>query len=213
MPASSPGPHLMLFDLYAGGHHGQYVQQLAQYWLAADRGGRLDIVVPRYFLDRHPAVPALVAENAGCGLRVVPVEEEVHVHRPRRAHLLRADLEHGRLLRLYLDRVRPDHCLLMYFDHVQLSLALDLRLEYVVALSGIYFRPSFHYRELGGYRPTVKERLTSLRKRVLLAAAMRNRHLRHLFSLDPYAVETIEKLGRGRTKVIRVLCPFYWRLT
>ena len=186
--------HLMLFDLYAGGHHGQYLQQLVTYW--GERGGlgRLDVVVPPEAIDAHPELEATIDRYAGAGVRLVLIDEPVHVSAQGPFGLIRADLEHGRLLRRYVDELRPDHVLLMYFDHTQLSLTFDLRFDFRVRFSGIYFRPSFHYGDLGGPSLDWKGRLTALRKMALLWGALRNPHFEILFSLDPFAVPYVERL-------------------
>jgi glycosyltransferase involved in cell wall biosynthesis len=187
--------HLMLFDLYAGGHHGQYLQQLVRYW--GERGGlgRLDVVVPPAAIEAHPELKATIDRYAATGVRLVLIDEPVHLDPRGPLGLVRTDREHGRLLRRYVERLRPDHVLLMYFDHVQLSLAFDLTFGFRVRFSGIYFRPSFHYGALGGPPSDWKERLDGLRKLVQLWGAIRNPHFDILFSLDPFAVSRIRRLA------------------
>jgi glycosyltransferase involved in cell wall biosynthesis len=118
--------------------------------------------------------------------------------------LMRTDIAHGRRLRRAIDEVQPNHCVIMYFDHVQLSLALDLRFDEPVTLSGIYFRPTFHYALLEDGPRALTEKITSLRKSLLLRAALRNPHVTHLFSLDPYAAEYV---GRWSTRVQALAIP------
>ena len=183
MPAHS----IMLFDLLSGGHHGQYVRQLVEFWGRSEYRGRVDVVVPNVFLERHTDVQR--SAEAYSNVRIVPIDEPV-VFDAR--YLLQSSRMHGRLLRKYLVLLRPDHCLLMYFDHVQLALALGLRFQYSVKISGIYFRPSFHYGSFDRPHPRPKDRLQAVRKRVLLWAALRNPHFRFLFCLDPYVVPFVQ---------------------
>ncbi len=191
-----PTPHLMLFDLYTGGHHGQYIRQLVEYWGANDLPGRLDVVVPAPFLKRHPDVQQAAEAHAEAGVRCVPITEPVVLRSEGARALVHNDREHGRLLRKYVGQLRPSHCVCMYFDHIQLSLALDLRFSFPLQLSGIYFRPSFHYRTFSASTGEVKDRLKQLRKRLLLSAALRNRHFTHLFCLDPYVVPYVKARHR-----------------
>lgn len=184
----------MLFDLYTGGHHGQYVRQMVDYWGLHHLPGRLSIVVPARFLDVHADVQQATQRLAN--VQVVAIEESLELPPQGRFALVRTDRAHGRLVRRYVERLRPDHCVLMYVDHVQLSLALDLTFPFAVGLSGIYFRPSFHYDAFSSTPPGWKHRLTSFRKRVVLAAALRNRHFTHLFCLDPYVVPHVNALRR-----------------
>jgi glycosyltransferase involved in cell wall biosynthesis len=82
----------------------------------------------------------------------------------------------------------------MYFDHAQLSVAFGLRFDHPVTLSGIYFRPSFHYADFEARKLSLAERVQRIRKRQTLALALRNPHLTHLFCLDPYIVPYVEAL-------------------
>ncbi len=196
-PRSTPfeGPHLMLFDLYAGGHHGHHIEQIIKYWARHKPPGRLSIVVPVSFLEKYPALPALVEAAETERIALVPIRERVRIDPPGPFRLVRNDREHGRLLRKYVRTLRPDHCLLMYFDHVQLSLAFDLRFDFPVRFSGIYFRPTFHYHILGGASPDLKEKVRGFRKKVVLTAALRNPHFLNLFCFDPFVVPHVRKLA------------------
>lgn len=185
------GPHLMLFDLYEGGHHSQYIEQLVEFWLNSGVRGRLSVVIPAQWADRWVSLSKLIDQNKEGGVEIVPIKEPVSVDATRRFKLLRNDIEHARLLRKYIELLRPDHCILMYFDHVQLSLAFGLRFKLPVNISGIYFRPTFHYGDLVHTRLTWKERIHAFRKRLVLAASLRNRHVKVLYCLDPYVVPRI----------------------
>ena len=189
------GPHLMLFDLYAGGHHGHHIEQMVKYWTRHAPPGRLSVVVPGSFLEKHPALPVLVEAADTERIALVPIRERVRIDPPGPFRLLRNDREHGRMLRRYVRMLRPDHCLLMYFDHVQLSLAFDLRFGFPVRFSGIYFRPTFHYHTLGGAAPDPKEKVRGFRKKVVLAAALRNPHFLNLFCFDPFVVPHVRQLA------------------
>jgi glycosyltransferase involved in cell wall biosynthesis len=53
-------------------------------------------------------------------------------------------------------------------------------------VSGILFRPSVHYADLGDDRRKLMECLRDVRKTALYRLALRNRSVRHVLSLDPY---------------------------
>lgn len=178
--------HLMLFDLLSGGHHAQYIGQLAERWAARKDAGRLDIVAPEGLADKHARLHDIVRTHPE--VRFVPIREPLGLAEGSVPTQLRNVLRHGRLLRRFVEQIRPDHCLLMYFDQVQLPLALGLRFGFPVGLSGIYFRPSFHYAAISGTAPTLRDRAMGTRKRTLLVRALRNPHLSHLFCLDPLVV-------------------------
>ncbi len=177
-------PHIMLFDLYAGGHHGQYVRQLVEHWGTHRFRGRLTVTAPAAFFDRHGDV--VDAAHAVQGVELVHISETVDTQ----GHLSSA-LAHGRLLKRYVETIKPSHAVCMYFDQVQLALALGLRFSYPVQLSGIYFRPTFHYEPSGPHK--LRDRVVQLRKRLLLHSALRNPHFRALFCLDPFVVPHVDK--------------------
>jgi len=190
-----PAPHIVLFDLYTEGHHLQYLLQLAGYWVRHGLAGRLSLVVPEAFLTAHPELPAFVKQHAGAGIALAPIHAPVDVQTPRRFGLIRNNLEHGRLLQACVARLEPDHAVLMYFDHVQFALARGLRLPYPTQLSGIYFRPSFHFKAFETQPPPLKERLKRIQKATLLRAALRHPRFQTLFCLDPYVVPYVKGWG------------------
>lgn len=184
---------IMLFDLYSKGHHLQYLQQLASYWVQRRHPGHLDLVVPSYFVESHPSlVDFIAAHQAESNIHLVVIDEPVFAETPRRFQLFRNDREHGRLLKKYVTKLKPDHCVLMFFDHVQLSLARNLQFDFPVQFSGIYFRPSFHYKHFAQDYSGIKEHVKRLRKQILLKRALRNPHFSDLFCLDPYVIPHIE---------------------
>lgn len=194
--------HLMLFDLYAGGHHGHHLEEMARYWAAHRLPGRLSIVVPPVMLEKHARLREVAAETEAAGVRLVVIDEPLQLKTTGGVgfrDLLRNDREHGRLLRRYVERLRPDHCLLMFFDHTQVSLATSLRFDFPVRFSGIYFRPTFHYPALSGRTPSWKERVLAWRKKLILGRAVRNPHFDALFCFDPFVVPDAQALHAGFT--------------
>ncbi len=187
---------VLLFDLYSTGHHLQYLSQLASFWVRNELKGQLDIVVPSYFVNAHPAFVTVVQQHrAKARINLISIEEQVFVEDTRRFRLIRSDLEFGRLLTTYIEKLRPDYCVIMYLDNVQLSLAMGLRFDFPVQLSGIYFRPSFHYKRFSHDQSGVIEKIKRLRKRLVLSAALRNPHFTDLFCLDPFVVPYIKSTG------------------
>ena len=176
--------HVVLFDLYAGGHHGQYIRQLVEYWGEHTPGHRLTVLAPSPFFALHTDVAQAAARYAHTGVSCTPLSEPVHTR-----GLVHSAWRHAQILRQYVRRLRPTHVVCMYFDHVQLALALGLRFASPIHVSGIYFRPTFHYEPVSGHG--LRDRLTRTRKRILLHAALRNPHVKTLFCLDPYVIPRV----------------------
>jgi glycosyltransferase involved in cell wall biosynthesis len=183
------GPDLLLFDLYTGGHHRQYLELIARRWADDPGRGTLAVAAPAAFFETHHEFEEWI--------RLQPTVEAIRLDLPRPlregdlslSDVLSNDAVHGRLLREVVGTYRPRHTLAMYFDHVQASLARGIRLD--TRLSGIYFRPSFHYRTVSGRREYGL--LSRARKRALLALAVRHRSIHHIFCLDPHAAEAVGK--------------------
>lgn len=193
---------LLLFDLYSTGHHPRYLDHLVRGWRAEDLAGRLEVAVPEAFARAHPAL-AEEWEHGGGGVSVTWLEG-IPERRPGSplglvAHDLRV---HGPQLRLAVERLRPSHCLHLYVDHAQLSLATRLRFGRPLVLAGLYFRPAVGDAAAPGLGPRVRR----LRKEAVLRLAARNPHLETLFCLDPSAVAALDRL-LPRVRVVAVPDP------
>ena len=182
---------LLVFEPYAGGHQGLYLDALVTYYREQRIGHPLDLVVTRAFGERHPATWAHLQEAEGVTTHVVD-------DAPAGASLLSLDARNGEVFERFITQLRPAHALSMYVDHLQVSLGRGLRFDFPTRISGVYFRPSFHYGALGGPSAGLKDRVMALRKRAVLRWARRNPHLDTLFSLDPFAAQSINRMaGHG----------------
>lgn len=175
-------PHTVLFDLNAGGHHGQYVKQITQYWCSNAFQGHLSIIVTASLLEKHPDLVEVVKQCDRADIRKLP-------ECPPCRNLTQTARMQGRLLKNSLNELQPTHCLLLDFDLFQLPFAFGLRFKYPVSISGIYFRPFLRLGDLVKLRSDLRDFVRHIRKRIILAASLRNPHLTHLFSLDPYFAE------------------------
>lgn len=198
-------PRLLLFDLYHRGHHGQHIRVLLDYWAQHDLTGQLDIVVSGALCERAPDL--VEAARIAPSVTLHPIDDIGLKEKTGRLAVLQNDRRIGHLLRRAVLRHQPDHCMLMYFDHLQFSLATGLRFGFPVRFSGTYFRPSFYYHRRANTPATPRTVLDDFQKRTLLRLALRNPHVDTLFTLDPYAVAPIEALGT-HARVVHLPEPF-----
>lgn len=204
MPSS---PRVLLFDLYHQGHHSPYFRAVLAHWLRLDPPGALDLVVSHEMVERVPELAEAARNHPRVSLHPIEIPGGLRAKTGSRA-VLANDLRIGPHLRDAIQRHRPDHVLAMYLDHLQASLATGLRFRHPVRLSGIYFRPAFHYREMGRGTGTPRARLDDMTKRALLRRALANPHVDTVFTLDPYAVGPVQALAPEHVRVVHVPEPF-----
>jgi glycosyltransferase involved in cell wall biosynthesis len=199
-PSQSPSPHqprkLMLFDLYEEGHHPGYILHLIRYWLQQEFTGQLDVVVTPRFIAKHTDVVA-AANSEQSNVRLVGVtDEEAKVLAPRISPYNRAvrSLQEWRLLNKYAALVGCTDCLMMYFDSFQTALLLGKKAP--CNLSGIYFRPTFHYPEFTHYSSTLKDKVQVVREHAVLPRVLNHPSLKTLFCLDRFALNPLLRVSK-----------------
>ncbi len=188
--------HLLLFEPNIGGHHGLFIHHLVDYWCTHALEGKLDLLVSEDFLSKHQTLSNRLKAPDATAIQIYTFTHQKQQKQKKNAGLIAHDLQIGKILKQHLEIIQPSHCLLMYFDHLQLSLGSRLRFNFPIQLSGIYFRPSFHYPDLMEKAAGWKEKLNHLRMSAQLRLALSNPHFQTLFCLDPFVVPYIEQFRR-----------------
>ena len=194
--------HLVIFEPNAGGHHGLFVQHLIRYWGSEKLSGVLEVLVTERFLEIHEHISTLIASYKDSDIRITRIDQLPPIKGGGMRALLQHDFRQGKLLKQQLNRIRPSHALLMYFDHLQISLGTTLRTIPDTHIAGIYFRPSFHYpilKKESAPRPVMTRQI---RKRLQLKLALSNPRVQTLFSLDPYVVPHLNTMTRHAKAVV-----------
>jgi glycosyltransferase involved in cell wall biosynthesis len=199
--------NVMLFDLSIEGHHPAYIQHLIQYWCDCQVSGCLHIVVSPKFLERHADVVSLAANYPQSKVNFVAISPtaaaSLKSNKSGVSRTIRAFQEWD-LLCHYASSLQATHCLAMYFDTCMLPLAVGKKPP--CPISGIYFKPTFHYDRFDRFTPSWKYRLQQVRERQILSANLQKPQLQTLFCLDPLVVKYIESV-RGAFKAIPVPDP------
>jgi glycosyltransferase involved in cell wall biosynthesis len=204
--ALSSSPHrILLFDLSVHGHHPAYVQHLIHHWQTQTLSGSLDsgtlnsaelaIVVSPKFLDYHADVVKKAAQKTPNTISFLAITPEADAAlKPRKSGWSRMQraFQEWHILCDYARELKATQCLVMYFDTYQLPLAIGEKPPCPV--SGIYFKPTFHYSNFCASSPTWKERLQHWREQRLLVQVVQQPALKTLFCLDPFVVEPIDRL-------------------
>lgn len=185
-------PRLLLFDLVADGHHPSYILYLAQHWCEHKCKGQLDIVVSPEFIRRHTHIINTVKEYQRSNIRFVVTEpeEELGKRKPGFSGAVH-DFKEWQLFCKYARLCRSDHALLLYFDTAQLPFIFGQKPPCQV--SGIYFRPTFHYSSFGHFSPNLKDRFQILRERFNLSQTIDRAYMGKLFCLDPFVSSYINQ--------------------
>lgn len=178
--------NLMLFDLAVGGHHSTYIRHLIEYWRNEKIKNRLFVVVSPEFFEKYSDIVKLAQYPTE--FVKISKEESLKLSGAKK-NIRRAFLE-WKFYCKYAETLKIDHSLLMYVDHFQLPILLGEQSP--CRFSGIYFRPSFHYKQFDGHTQTLKDVWRGWRQKILLFLAIRNYKLTALLSLDPYAVPHIK---------------------
>ncbi len=199
---------LMLFDLLVGGHHGSYIQHLVEYWLKQNRPAKLYIVVSPQFFTRHADVVELINQNESNNIDIIAIapEEEAALNSPQSKlkRVFRAFREWNLLCR-YAKLLKATHCSIMYFDTLWLPLVLGKKSP--CPFSGIYFRPTLHYRNFANYSANRQEKMLQWREKVTLTRLLRHSQLHTLFCIDPFAPKYIEEVFSSHVQLLSIADP------
>lgn len=183
---------LMLFDLALGGHHGNYICYLVDYWCEHNLPGYLDIVVVPKFKLFHADVVETIAHYRHPKIKLIEIEKsEVAALNSRASATSRIarNLQEWELYCRYALLRRATHSLLMYLDTSEIPLTIGRSSP--CPFSGIYFRPTFHYGNFTNYQPLWKERLQQIRERFTLSRILAHPQSSNIFCLDPFAVQDL----------------------
>lgn len=185
--------NLLVFELAVYGHHSTYIRYLTRDWLQR-RSGQLSIVVSPQFLKEHAdLVHSTLKATDRINFIAISADEESQLVQPTsfKTRTQRA-FQQWDLICQYARSLKVDHCLILSLDFYQIPIALGQKAPCLI--SGIYFKPTLHYRNFAHYQPSWKERLQQWRESWTSTKMLRNPKLHKVFCLDPFAIETLNQL-------------------
>lgn len=182
---------ILVLEPDAEGHSLEWLEHLARHRAP---GTELAIVAA-------PALCRTLQESLGRAdaVRILPLtprEANLCLARP----LTLAAFARWWVMRRYLRQTGACHGFFLTIDLEALPLALGLGFG-GPGVSGILFRPSVHYGELGPYRPRFGERLRDWRKDLFYRLMLGNPALTRVLSLDPFFPEHARLHYRHGAKV------------
>ena len=196
---------ILVFAPWSYGHHPVYLKYLIEYWKKNKPEGSLSIVTLPSFLRNHPDVIKLTLDINHQGIQFIPMtEQEEKIIETQRSGLLRA-VNQYRLIKKYSRKLNADHILALYFDSCLLPFAFRVNLP--CPISGIYFRPTFHYKDLGSPSQGWLSNLMEKRQIIVLKRAMNHPNFHSLFCLDPFAIDPINHLVKSQKYRTAIYLP------
>lgn len=190
---------VLIFAPWCYGHHPTYIEHLLHYWRQSSHLGHLELLVMPEFLRQHQDVAAIATDQAAISIHLTTMTEAEQAKLyATTSGWARAIVQH-QLIGSYAQKLKATHALILYFDSCQLPLVLGLPLPCDV--SGIYFRPTFHYNQLAGVTSTVKEQLQQWRERLFLRQVLHHPQFKTLFCLDPFVVDVINRSHREQKAI------------
>jgi glycosyltransferase involved in cell wall biosynthesis len=204
---NSAGPRkVLVFEPDADGHSLEWLEHLIVF--AAERANlSLAVLVPQpLFESLKRAVPL----NALGRIRILALTPRERARCTMKPFTLAA-LARWWTMRRYLKQTGADQGFFLCLDFLALPLAFGLGAG-GKGLSGILFRPSVHYGDIGPYAPSRGERLRDLRKTILYRAMLRNPALERVLSLDPFFPVHARAHYRGGEKVAALPDPAHPRI-
>lgn len=185
-------PCILIFDLETGGHHPSYIRHLVNYYCDKNLPINLEIVVSPKFIDEHADVVEIPINKNKSQVRFISITLEEYTHLLNAGSLLQKIFREWKLYCQYARVLQATHCLLMYLDTLQLPIALGENSP--CPFSGIYFRPTFHYKDFNDYTFSVQDIFRGWRQKLLLYKLLNNPQFHCLFCLDNLATKYIKKL-------------------
>lgn len=186
---------IILFDLKSTGHHANYVCHFINQYVIQEIEAELIILVSSEFMKKHIEVASLPTKHNISTVSFIAIspEEEAELRKPRPllGKLIR-NFQEWNLMCKYSKSLNATHSLIMYLDTCEFPVLVGLTPP--CKFSGIYFRPSFHYKSFSSHRSSALDWVQQWRDHLFLFSLFRNSNLENLFCLDSLAVESIKKL-------------------
>jgi glycosyltransferase involved in cell wall biosynthesis len=197
---------ILVFEPDAEGHSLEWLEHLVGY--AAERADlSLAVLVPQPLFEPLKRAVPLTALGRIRILALTSRERARCIMKP----FTLAALARWWTMRRYLKQTGADQGFFLGLDFLALPLAFGLGAA-GKGLSGILFRPSVHYADIGPYTPSRGERLRDLRKTILYRAMLRNPALERVLSLDPFFPVHARAHYRGGGKVAALPDPAHPRI-
>lgn len=187
---------VLVFDLESVGHHSIYIKHLLNFYSKTQPPFKLILVVsPEFILKHHEMVNKFDAV-----VQIVSISQAELLSVKDAKLLSIRTIRTWSILKRYTKNLNVDHSIVMWLDHV-LQFPLALQWKFPCAISGICFRPMFHYLQWQDHTLSLSDRLRAWRQKILYFWAVRHPQLHTLFCLDPFVPKIINQFSRDQKAV------------
>lgn len=211
MTTGTTRPRMVLFEASHHGHHPYFLRLLLEEAARRDYGVELCLVVSQRFAAAHPDVIALCrALSSGRGrVRVYGAADQAVIDAAPASRVVSA---HGVFTGKFDPAERSSviwalacrearaldagHLVLMFLDACYYPLASHARAP--CRVSGIFFRPSFHYGRFSGEPEERRVAMARLQERLTVARLLQHPDTDTIFTLDPFFIDAIGPEHRDR---------------
>jgi glycosyltransferase involved in cell wall biosynthesis len=196
--------NLLVLEPDGDGHAEEWLHHLLVYLGRQGEVERIWLAIPAGLRDRlTEQLPPHLRHRIGL-LALTPTELRYCTHR----RLAISGMARWWVMKRHLIRTGAEIGYFLTLDHLTLPLGLGLGAG-GRRLSGILFRPSVHYHEIGNYKPSLTERLRDWRKSVLYRGMLRNPAVDAVLTLDPFFADFAADNYPGGNKVAPVPDPAF----
>lgn len=185
---------IMLFDLVTGGHHASYIQHILNFLCQESVDIHLDIVVSPSFFEIHRDTIDIISSRHRHDIQFIPITQTEYLELESQTNSWKRIWGEWKILCQYAENLGSHHILLMMFDYFQLPLFFSRQLP--CSISGIYFRPTFHYYQFPHYSPSFKEKIRQIRQKFILRLVLKHPQIKNIFCLDEFAIGDIQKISK-----------------
>ena len=187
---------VLIFEPEAEGHTEEWLRHLIRYSTTTAPNPLLWIVVPPALYEGLVLELRDFKKDRVRLLSLTQAEADLCRHR----WLPLCSFARWWIARRYVARTQATALHFLSLDLLSLPLALGLPFK-ARLISGVLFRPSSHYRLLGCYDPTLRERLRDRRKEFLYRLMLSRRSLRAALTIDPYFARYAARFYRQGKKI------------
>ena len=178
---------ILFFEPEISGHQLDYIEHMCIYYKGISLPFRIIFIVNNCFYNtlKERGKEKLFDIFHNSGICFIEIKEK-ELKQCSSSYLPKAAIFKWFIAKKYALKNNVDHIHFMFFDHLQLPLALKLNIRCNFTISGLLFRLALNYQKDSD---TLVVKIRRFIKKILHQSMLNNRQVRTVFSLDPFFEE------------------------